>query len=279
MKTNKKDLEKHPDKTFIFNIILSKDDIKKEYDLTLKSVQSNFETKGFRKGKAPLDLVEQQISAAKIIEEVASKLISQKYDQKIKENNLKPIIQPQIKILNPPISLEKDWEIEITGCELPEINIDPKYKTEIIKINSKNSENKKTDEHDHNHDKLDQIIEALTKHCQVDLPKILIDSDVENRMSQLVDQTAQAGITVTQYLKTKNQTLDQYKTLVTEQIAKEWLLNLAIDKISKDQKIEVSKEDIENLVKQNPQMAHKPNFVYYLVTQQKVFEYLQHLEK
>lgn len=279
MKTNKKDLEKHPDKTFIFNVILSKDDIKKEYDLTLKSVQSNFETKGFRKGKAPLDLVEQQISTAKIIEEVASKLISQKYDQKIKENNLKPIIQPQIKILNPPISLEKDWEIEIIGCELPEIKIDPKYKTEIIKINSKNSENKKTDEHDHNHDKLDQIIEALTKHCQVDLPKILIDSDVENRMSQLIDQTAQAGITVTQYLKTKNQTLDQYKTLITEQIAKEWLLNLAIDKISKDQKIEVSKEDIENLVKQNPQMAQKPNFVYYLITQQKVFEYLQHLEK
>ena len=279
MKTNTNDLEKQKNKTFILRIVLTKEEIDKEYQSTLKSVQSSFETKGFRKGKAPLDLVEQQISKPKIIEDVASHLISHAYDQKVKENGLKPIIQPQIKITNPPISLDKDWEIEIVGCELPEITIDPKYQADIVEINSKNQPSKTDGDHDHKHDNLDEILDVLTKHCQVDLPQILIDSDMENRMSQLIDQVAQAGITVAQYLKTKNQTLDQYKAVITGQITKEWIINLAIDKISKDQKIEVAKEEVENLLKQNPKMAQNPNFVYYLITQQKVFEYLQHLKK
>jgi len=279
MKTNINDLEKQKNKTFILRIVLTKEEIDKEYQSTLKSVQSNFETKGFRKGKAPLDLVEQQISKPKIIEDVASHLISHAYDQKVKENALKPIIQPQIKITNPPISLDKDWEIEIIGCELPEITIDPKYQTDIVEINSKNQPSKTDGNHDHKHDNLDEILDVLTKHCQVDLPQILIDSDIENKMSQLIDQVAQAGITVAQYLKTKNQTLDQYKAAITEQITKEWIINLAIDKISKDQKIEVTKEEVESLLKQNPKMVQNPNFVYYLITQQKVFEYLQHLKK
>jgi len=279
MKTNTQNFQRLEDGTFVFNIVLTKDEINEEYKSALKSAQSNFETKGFRKGKAPLNIVEKQLSEPKIIEDIASHLISKTYDQKIKENNLKPIIQPQIKITNPPISLEKEWAIEITGCELPKINIDQKYKSEVIKINSKNPKTVKTDNHTHEHDKLDQILDILIKHCQVNLPRILIDSDIENRMSQLIDQTAQAGITVSQYLKTRNQTLGQYKTILTEQITKEWIINLAIDEISKEQKIEVTKEEIENLLKQNPKMSQNPNLVYYLITQQKVFEYLQHLEK
>ena len=281
MKTNNTDLEKQKNKTFILRIVLTKEEIDKEYQSTLKSVQSNFETKGFRKGKAPLDLVEQQISKSKIIEDVASHLISHAYDQKVKEHGLKPIIQPQIKITNPPISLDKNWEIEIIGCELPEITIDPKYQAEIIEVNAKIQPPKieGDHEHDHKHDNLDEILDILTKHCQVDLPQILVDSDVENKMSQLIDQVAQAGITVAQYLKTKNQTLDQYKAVLVEQITKEWIINLAIDKISKDEKIEVTKEEVDSLLKQNPQMVQNPNFVYYLITQQKVFEYLHHLKK
>lgn len=281
MKTNTKDLERQKDKTFILNIVFTKEEINKEYNSTLHSVQSNFEIKGFRKGKAPLDLVTKQVSKSKVIEDVASHLISKAYDQKVKENNLNPIIQPQIKVINPPILLEKDWEIEITGCELPEIVIDPKYQAETKKINSTPPKEKpQTDDgHNHQHNKLDEILNTLTKHCQVNLPAILINSDIENRMSQLVDQTAQAGITVTQYLKTKNQTLEQYKAVLVAQITNEWIVNLAIDKIAKDQKIEVTEKEVEGLLKQNPKMAQNPNLVYYLITQQKVFDYLQHLKE
>jgi len=111
MKTNQPELKQLPDKTFIINLNLTQQQIQSEYQKVLVSVQSEFETKGFRKGKVPLDIVKEQISEERIIEEVASHLISDAYSKFIKENKLQPVIQPQIKITNAPISLDKDWQV------------------------------------------------------------------------------------------------------------------------------------------------------------------------
>lgn len=270
MTTNLKDIQKNSDKTFILNVTLKKGDIQKEYQETLKSVQSTFETKGFRKGKVPLNIVEQQVSSEKIIEEILSKLLSDVYEKKIKEHDLKPIIQPKIQIKNPPINMEKDWEIGITGCEMPEIAIDDKYTSKIADINKEDEKDKDK--------KLNKILETLTKSIKIELPSMLIESDIESRLSQLVDQTNQAGITVNQYLKNKNTTLEQYKDQIKTQITQEWTLNLAITKIAKDQKLEVTEEDIKSFVSKNPTASSNVNLVYFVLTQQKVFEYLQNLK-
>jgi len=267
MKTNQPKLKQLPDKTFTIDLILTQDQIKSEHQKVLTSVQADFETKGFRKGKVPLEIVKDQVSEEKIIEEVASHLISDAYSKFIKDNKLKPVIQPQIKVKNAPIGLDKDWQIEITSCELPPITLDPKYTAEVAKINKK----PKTDA------ALDEIFDQLLKHTQVTLPSILVESDISNKMSQLIDQTEQAGITVSQYLKGKNQTLEVYKKTLADQITKEWTLNLIIDQIAKDQKINISPADAKALIEKTPQLADNPNLVYYLVQQQKVIDYLKNL--
>ena len=63
-------IQKLKDKSFVLNLNIKVADIQKEYQQTLKSIQANFETKGFRKGKAPLSVVESQVSPQKIFEEV-----------------------------------------------------------------------------------------------------------------------------------------------------------------------------------------------------------------
>lgn len=262
MKTNQKDIQKLENHTFISNIVISVEDIKKEHQTTLKSIQAEFETKGFRKGKAPLDVVEQNISANKLIEEIAGRLLSKTYEKIVKENDLKPIIQPQVRIKNPPVTLDKEWQVEITGCELPEIKINEKFFEEV-----------KTKEK-----KIDQIIETLVKNSQTTLPPILLDADIENRLSQLVDQATQAGITVAQYLKNRNQTLEQYKESLKDQVTKEWTLNLAINKIAIDQKITISPKEVEEITAKNPALRSNLNLVYHFLTQQKVLEYLQNLK-
>jgi FKBP-type peptidyl-prolyl cis-trans isomerase (trigger factor) len=266
MKTTSK-LQSLPDKTFIITLNLTQDQIKSEYQQVLKSVQSDFETKGFRKGKVPLEIVKEQVSEDEILKEVASHLISDAYTAFIKDKNLHPIIQPQIKILNAPISLDKDWQVEITSCELPPLVLDPKYQDEVKKIN-KLPPSETT---------IDQIFNELLKLTSVTLPPILVESDINNRLSQLIDQTQQAGITINQYLKNKNQTLDSYKKSLSDQITKEWTLNLIIDQIAKDQKIEVDPKDAEMLIQKSPQLKDNSNLVYYLIQQQKVVDYLKKL--
>jgi FKBP-type peptidyl-prolyl cis-trans isomerase (trigger factor) len=268
MKTILKDFQQLKDKTFVLSLTLSNDNIANTYQEVLKSAQSDFENKGFRKGKVPLEIVKSGLSENKIIEEVLTQIVSKTYSQKVQEHHLHPVIQPQIKIQNPPLTFDKDWLIEITGCELPETTLDPKYTEEIKKINqTKDDDNKK----------INTTIGVLIKHSQVDIPEILIKADLENKLSQLVDQTQQAGLTVSQYLKSKNQTLEQYQQDLKLSIRNEWVTNLAIDHIAKENKIEVSQKEVDDLISKNKQLSQNLNLVYYLLTQQKVFDYLKKL--
>lgn len=267
MKQNQS-IQKLKDKSFTLTIEIKSTDILKEKQKILNSFQQNYEAKGFRKGKAPLNVVESQITPEKMFEEVASHLISEKYSEIIKTNNLRPIIQPQIKFLNEHPDFDHDWQIEITSCELPEIELDIKYLSEIKKINS-NKEIKDENQ------KMDQIIKTLISNSKLDLPKILVESDLQSHLSGLIDQANQAGITVQQYLESQKQTLDSYKENLKKRITEEWTINLAINKIAIDNKIEVSQEEVNEVTTKNPKLSQNINMVYYLLTQQKVFEFLK----
>jgi len=255
-------------KTFILNLDIKKDDIKKEHQNVLKTVQKDFETKGFRKGKAPIDVVEQGTSPEKIFEEVASRLISRHYGQQIKENNLKPIVQPQVKFKSENPDLDNDWQIEITSCELPEIKLDNKYLEEVKKINE---DKKITDENQ----KIDKIIEVIVKNAKLDLPERFVESDTQHHLSHLVDQANQAGISVSQYLENKKQTIEQYQEELKNRIIKEWTINLSIQKIAVDNKLEVTDQEAQEFIKSNPQFGQNINLVYYFLTQKKVFDFLK----
>jgi len=270
MKTNSTDLKKQANKVFTLTLDIKLADIKKEYEEHLKHFQAEFESKGFRKGKAPLEVVKQNISEEKLFEEVASHLISHAYGKKIEENGLKPIIQPQVKFISKDVDFDHDWQVEVTSCELPELKLNDKYITEVKKINA---DQENTDENK----KIEKIIDVLVNNGKVELPELLIESDTQNQLSQLIDQARQAGISVNDYLKNKNLTLEQYKENLKKQLDKEWTLNLSITQIAKEQKIEVSEKEVNDIAATNPSLGQNINFIYYLLTQQKVFDFLKKL--
>ena len=253
---------------FVLNTTFSQAEINATYDKVVATAAANFETKGFRKGKAPLNVVKEHLSESAIIEETLTSLITKFYGQKVEEKHLHPIIQPQIKVQNPPLSLNKEWQIEITGCELPQVQLAPGYLSDIKKINTTAKDD---------NDRLNHTISSLIKNATVDLPELLIKNDVDNKMSQLIDQTQQAGITVNAYLKSKNTTLEKYQKDLHTQIKQEWITNLCIDHIAKTNNITVSEKDADEVISKNKDLAKNLNLVYYLLTQQKVFEFLKKL--
>lgn len=261
-----KELEQLEDKTFIFHLTIPLADINLEHQHVLNHLRQNFTTKGFRKGKAPVDLVKSQISDEKIIDEILSLLLNRLYRQKTEEFKLKPIIQPQINIINSPLTLTKDWQVDITACEKPDIELDPEYITAISQLNQSKPK-----------DQTKELINTLLKFTTIKLPPILINSDLNNRLSQLVDQTTQAGITVSQYLKSKNLTLEQYQQDQANLIASEWTVNLLIDHIASTQKFEVKAEELDAYLKTHPELANQRHLVYFVLLQDKVFAYLKSL--
>lgn len=263
---NTPELTKNEDKSFILHLTIGSLTVSQAYQQIVNQAATDLEIKGFRKGKAPLDVVEQHLSVEKILEETAQKLIPDLYSQKVKEYDLKPIIQPQIKITNPPISKDKDWQLEIKSCELPDLKLG-EYNPDITKINQSKPENK--EQH------VNQILDVLINKSQVNLPSILIEAEVNYKLSKLVDQTNQAGITVQTYLKNQNTTLEAYQKKLEEQIKKEWTLNLAIDQIAHSQKFEVTPAEIEAETKKYPNEHIDANFLQFVLLQNKTLNYLQ----
>jgi len=268
MKTNHQ-LKQLKDKSFTVELTLEASDIKKEYQHVLSEIQATFEKKGFRKGKAPLDVVEQNISPQNVIEEVLNHLLPKAYKSIIEEHQLKPITEPTIKIKTEKLSLDSDWVLELESSELPEVKIDSGFIADIKKLNKDKKIEKKA--------KMDQIVNLIIKHTKIELPSVLLNNDVNHRLSDLVEQLQSAKLTVDQYLKNKKTTLPEYRTELEKQIKNDWSLNLAINQIAVDQKIKVEEAEIKDIFTKSPELKNDPNLVYYLLTQQKVLDYLQNI--
>lgn len=261
-----KTLQKFPDQAFTLQLIVSPAEIDKEYQQLLISIQKTFKSKGFRQGKVPLNIVKQGVSSTDIIQELVSRLIPKLYTQKVKQYNLKPIIQPQVKFKNPPATIDKEWQIEITGCQLPQLTLKNSYISPIKKINQTKNKNQ-----------LNQILDTLIKNSQVKLPSILIQADLQKQLSSLINQTQQAGLTIDQYFQSQKTNLEEYKKRLSTQIKRQWTINLALDQIAKKEKIEVKPEDIKKATPKDNPATVDPATLHHFILQQKVIDFLKKL--
>ena len=113
-----------------FNIEAEKfeDAMKKVYAKTAKY----FNIPGFRKGKAPMQLVERQYGSAIFYEDAFNELVPDIYDEAIRENKVEAVSKPNIDI----VQMEKGKELIFTATveTKPEVELG-KYKgIEIKKI-------------------------------------------------------------------------------------------------------------------------------------------------
>jgi len=262
----------------------------------VKTVQSA-EIKGFRKGKAPRNLVEDKLDKTKVYEEILKTLIPEVYVEALKEHSLKPIVSPQVSV----ISLEenKDWQIKAVTAELPEVILGD-YQAEIKKesaaakiwVPGKDKTAPAPASEDHNHDhnhkeedeKINKIFQILLKTAKVKLPKILTEDEVTRMLSRLIDQTGRLGVTVEQYLSSIGKTSDQLRTEYTQQAAETLSLELILSKIADITKVEIDDKEIEQMIAAVPenqraqmQSPEQKAYIKQLLRKRKVLENLAKL--
>lgn len=99
----------------------------------LKDRAKNMVLPGFRKGEAPMELVQKHINKEILKQDAAKDLVAQALAQIIIENQLKVIGQPNIELQE--IKDGEDLSFTAQLVVLPEIQIDSKYKDAISKLN------------------------------------------------------------------------------------------------------------------------------------------------
>lgn len=275
-------LKKQPDGTIELTITIPSLEVKKVWQEVVDDTTKNAKLSGFRKGKAPKKLVEENLDTAKVQEETLRKLLPQTYVEAVKQHNLNPIISPRIHVN--PESLaggpEKDWQFTAFTCEKPEIDL-KNYKEEVKKITAKSKiviPGKEPVE-----PSLDDIVKALTESATVTVPRILVDGEVERLLSQTIDDVKKLGLTLDQYLastgKTPEALRDEYAKKATNDIKLEFVLQ----KVGETENITVEPKEVEEAIQKAKTDEERKNLetnrylLASILRQQKTLDFLKNL--
>jgi trigger factor len=226
----------------------------------LDEAAKEVEIKGFRKGQAPKEMAREKINAPEARSQVINRLVTESYIAAIKEHHLKPIVNPQIEIVQFEPEAGKDFIFKATTAERPEIKLGDYPATLANVAGKKPSEEivgpdgQPITEGTEKKEGLPvgDVLQAILKSAQVDVPEILVENEVSQMLSRLVDQTARLGLTVEQYLQSAGKTVEELREEYKAQAEESLKSELVLDELAKVENVKVSEEEIEEAIKANP---------------------------
>ncbi len=135
------ELKKIGNSEFEVKYVVKDEELKKANDKALKNLASKVNVKGFRKGKAPIELAKEHISPVDLANQTINESINPAYQAVLKEHSLRPIAQPEVNVTK-----FDDKEIELTFkiFNEPEVNLgqykDIKVPLDEVKVSEKEVE-------------------------------------------------------------------------------------------------------------------------------------------
>jgi len=248
MKHELKRLEKN---SFELTLTLPWDEVEKTYSQVFEEVVKNAELDGFRKGKAPKDLVEKKVDKNKLYEEVIKTLLPKAYGEAVQSENLKPVVNPQIETVE--ISENKDWVFKAKACEMPQVDLKD-YKKTISDANAKEKiwvpgkDEIKPEEKDDKDKHFAKNMELLLQTATVDLSEILVENELSRLLSELLDEIKRLGLSLDQYLTSTGKTQEQLRSEYREKAVNTLKLEFLLEKIAEAEKITVSDADLQKAI-------------------------------
>src|SRR3989344_3170041 len=122
MNTNIKKLQKSE---IEIDFELTAEEFQKHFERALEQLKNHVKMDGFRKGHVPVHIVEQKMGNENILMEAGDLALKVAYPKFIKENNLEPVSEPEVKITK--IAKGSEFLFTVKVAVLPEIQL-PDYK-------------------------------------------------------------------------------------------------------------------------------------------------------
>jgi FKBP-type peptidyl-prolyl cis-trans isomerase (trigger factor) len=271
-------LERKEDGTLTLHATIPWETVKKTWNIVLEGAAKQANMPGFRKGKAPQKLVEENTDKAKVREEVLKNVLPQAYVKAVEEHNLKPILNPQVHVEK--VDENEDWTFTATTCEMPQITLkDYKKKVKDVTAKSKIVIPGKEEQGPN----LDEIIKVLIDCVEVTIPQILIDQEVDRLLSQMLDEVKRLGLTLDQYMASTKKSPEQLREEYAQKAVSDMKTEFALQQVAEEEKITVDEKEIGEAVQkaQNPSERANLEANRYLLAnilrQQKTLDFLRNL--
>ncbi|MEK7536557.1 MAG: trigger factor [Patescibacteria group bacterium] len=200
-------------------------------EIVIKKMAKDIVVPGFRKGMAPITRVAEKIDPDKINEQILGLILPLAFADSVKEHKFNPAIYPKFEAVK--IGQGSEWQIKAITCELPQIKLPNNYKKNLKK-DSKNQ---------------NILIKSLLETIKLEIPRVLIEEEVNARLSQVLDRIEKLGLALESYLKSVGKTAEilraEYEMQAKDAISLELILNAIAD----DEKIGVSETEIDDFIK------------------------------
>ena len=287
-------VEKLPNSELKITTTIENSKVAASYEKIVEEIVKNSDIKGFRKGKAPKEVVLEKADVSKIHGEVISDLLKTYYPQILKEKSIFPYSNPKIDVKE--FEIDKDFIFEAIVATKPEVKIGD-YKKIIKKLyvekekefKKAQSDVKEGEEAPKEMPELtaEDIVNAIVEESKIDLSELMINEETDRLLERFINQIRQLNLNVDQLLKAQNKSYDDlladHKKIAENNIKSEFILN----EIIKDQKLEASEEEMvefasnlgdENLKNQLLNTSEKW-YLKAMIEKNKALDYLKNLGK
>lgn len=186
---------------------------------------------------------------------------------------------------------------EIRVKEIPEINDEfakdvsefdnlNEYKIDIKNKLQESADKKAETEMENN------LVDAIVEKTEVDIPEVLVERQVDSMIKEMEYRLMYSGMKLDDYLKYTKQELKDLKAQYREEAKKQVKVQLTIDAIVKKEKIEPTKEEMEEKIAELAKQAEQTveqykehikdrqfNYLYNEITTNKLFKFLKEANK
>ena len=266
--------------TLKLTITIPWEDVKKTRELVLEGTAKDAKVAGFRKGKAPKKLIEENVNEEALREDTLRKLLPTYYVKAVEEHKIRPIMNPKIHVGK--VDEGKDWEFTALTCEMPKVTLKD-YKKKVQDVTAKSKIVIPGKEEEKKEPSLDQIIIALLSATEVKIPQILIDQEADRLLAQTLDEVKRLGLTLDQYMQSTGRTPETFREEYTRKAEQDLKVEFALQQVAADAKITVEQKEIEEAVKAAKTPEERENLMknsYMLANvlrQQKTLDFLKNL--
>jgi FKBP-type peptidyl-prolyl cis-trans isomerase (trigger factor) len=279
--------------TFKAEVTIPWKEIEQAKEKALAKLAKSAEVKGFRKGKAPLEVVKDTLGDQKLLEEASTEVLGVVYQELIKEHSLKPFSDPKITLLKAPQG--GDWQFRFEIAQMPKINKMPDYrkiakdvagelKKEDIWVPGKDGQKKPEQQaNDIKNKKIQLILNKILKDTEIEISPLVLDTEVARRLTSLYEEIKQLGLSVEQYLQSKKLTSQSLKEKIKLETLDLYKSELVLDIIADKEKITVEEKDLQAIYQQakdekEKALYQKNSYLYTrLLRKQKTLDFLSDL--
>lgn len=253
-RVTKKDVEAELEKIREKNarIVTVEDRELKNGDISIIDFEGFTDGKAFEGGKA--ENFELTIGSGQFIPGFEDQMIGMKVDEQ-REINVKFPEEYHAKDLAGKDATFKVKLHEIKEKVLPEI--DDEFAKDVSEFDNledyKKDLNKKIKADKENHAKMDMEQEAIDKFIEkveVNIPEEMIDSEVDKMVEEMNANLSYQGLNIDQYLQYMGTTLDEYKKQMRDQAQRRIKLDLGLEYVAKEEKVEVEDKDIDKKIRE-----------------------------